>query len=68
MPYYYVNMNPQPSGQHEVHEINCTHGALPQNRRDLGQHNSCSTAVAQAKMYYRTADGCRYCSPSCNNG
>lgn len=68
MPNYYVNKNPQPSGQHEVHETTCNRGALPQNQKDLGWHSSCSGAVTLAKTHYPTADGCEYCSKACSNG
>lgn len=68
MPNYYVNTNAQPNGDHEVHVDNCTQGALPQNRRQLGQHLNCQSAVMQAKMIYRTANGCAYCSSACHTG
>jgi hypothetical protein len=65
---YYVNTNPQPNGDHEVHkdDPNCPTPAAPQNRRYLGDHPSCYTAVIQAKLVYPTANGCAYCSPQCH--
>lgn len=70
MPYYCVNRNAQSiSGDHEVHDL--TPGAcsrLPnlENRIALGWHLTCHTAVAQAKAYYPTADGCFWCCSACH--
>jgi len=66
MPSYIVNRNSQPNGDHEVHKLSCTRLPDPANRMPLGEHASCSTAVAKAKKTYPTADGCAYCSPACH--
>ncbi len=67
MPKYYVNMNAQPTGEHEVHVNGCSEGAKAYNQRDLGIHLSCSSAVAEAmRIGYRTADGCKICSKPCH--
>lgn len=68
MPYYYVNTNAQPNGDHEVHENGCTQGANPENQMSLGYHASCHGAVAEAKKTYSTANGCAYCCEACNTG
>ena len=64
MALYYVNNNAQANGDHEVHKDGCTY--MPHNRTYLGDHPSCHFAVAKAKITYRTANGCRYCSIQCH--
>lgn len=67
MPYYCMNTNPQYNGDHEVHDINkCIRLPLPENRRDLGWHTDCNSAVRSAKVYDALADGCYYCCPECH--
>lgn len=69
MPRYYVNNRPQPeSGDHEVHATGCYWLQLAESTTDLGDHYTCSTAVAAARVLYPTADGCVHCSPSCHRG
>lgn len=65
---YYMNQNAQWNGDHEVHKEGCSWMPQPENRRYLGEHPTCHTAVAQAKYYDPSADGCAYCSPACNHG
>jgi hypothetical protein len=67
MPRYYVNMNAQPTGEHEVHVWGCTVGPNAYNQRELGTFLSCTSAVEEAKrLGYRTADGCKVCSEPCH--
>lgn len=66
MPTYYMNQNAQWNGDHEVHKDGCGWMPAPVNRRYLGEHTSCYTAVAAAKLYDSQADGCAHCSPSCH--
>ncbi len=69
MAQYCVNTHAQPNGDHEVHNLSiCTRLPLQEHRRALGDHSTCTTAVAAAKRIYATADGCYYCSPNCNTG
>jgi len=63
---YYVNKNPQPNGDHEVHESGCEWMPEPQNRQYLGDFSNCHPAVVAAKKIYPTADGCAHCSPECH--
>ncbi len=65
---YLVNTNPQPNGDHEVHTTSCGHLPNLTNRLDLGEHSTCTTAVAAAKRYYPTANGCYYCANPCHTG
>lgn len=67
MPQYCVNMNADNRGDHEVHRLDtCTRLPDPRNRKDLGWHMNCVSAVAEAKKTYRTANGCAWCSPECH--
>ena len=67
MPTYYINRNPQANGDHEVHESSCSWLALVTSKMELGYFANCHGAVAKAKQYYPTADGCKHCSPACHN-
>lgn len=63
---YYVNNNAQSNGDHEVHTEDCIYLPLPQNRTYLGTFSTCSTAVTEAKKYYRQVNGCKTCSKECH--
>lgn len=63
---YYVNDNAQPTGEHEVHTENCTHGANLKNRTYLGDFSNCQDAVRKAKNRYSDVDGCAYCAAPCH--
>lgn len=67
MGYYYVNKNPQPNGDHEVHKEGCSWMPEPQHKMLLGYFSNCYDAVREAKKIYpSTADGCHYCCPECD--
>ena len=63
---YYVNVNPQANGDHEVHKEGCSHMPLPHNQKPLGNFPSCHGAVRKAKEWDSDADGCYYCSNECH--
>jgi hypothetical protein len=63
---YYVNNNAQTNGDHEVHISGCSWLALAQSKKHLGAFTSCYGAVVEAKKYYPTANGCKYCSNACH--
>ena len=63
---YHVNTNPQPTGEHEVHKTGCSHQPDPPNRRSLGDHLTCHSAVQAARAYYSKVDGCYYCANECH--
>ena len=64
---YYVNMNAQDNGDHEVHEDGCYWLSIAENVKYLGNFVSCHGAVAEAKrLGYATADGCVHCSGACH--
>lgn len=67
MPYYYVNKNAQPSGEHEIHTTSCNHGpSLESSKQSLGFHSDCKEAKKAAKSYYSNVDGCYFCSNDCH--
>lgn len=65
---YRVNKNTQsPNYDHEVHKEGCKW--WPTERYiDLGNHDSCVSAVAAARNLYADANGCKTCSPGCHKG
>lgn len=65
---YYVNKNRQDNGDHEVHKEGCSWMPAPQNRKYLGEYNSCRPAVTEAKKTYPQSNGCYYCSNECHTG
>lgn len=68
MPRFCVNKNAQHTGEHEVHNLdaNCAYLPDPANRQSLGSHQDCRGALAEARKYYTTVDGCAYCCPACH--
>lgn len=65
---FIVNRNAQPTGEHEVHDLDAACIRLPdsENRRGLGEFSSCQGAVIEAKKLYSSVDGCYYCCPDCH--
>ena len=63
---YYVNNNAQSNGDHEVHKDGCYWLKLASNTTKLGLHSGCYSAVLQAKITYRKANGCKHCSNVCH--
>jgi hypothetical protein len=63
---YYVNKKAQANGDHEVHVSTCSFLPEAEHRQYLGEFSNCHSAVAEAKKYYSTADGCYYCSNACH--
>jgi len=68
MPYFIVNKNAQPNGDHEVHNATTDCDWMPSmgNQLDLGDHTDCRGAVEEAKGTYPQSNGCRYCCPACH--
>lgn len=58
---YYVDKNPQFSGEHEVHVGSCKHLPKKENLIDLGRFSNCSKAMKEAKKQFEKVDGCYYC-------
>jgi len=63
---YYVNVNAQDTGEHEVHRLGCPTPAREENRRYLGTWRSCAEALAAARAFFDTVDGCANCLPDCH--
>lgn len=63
---YYVNNKAQDNGDHEVHSEDCLWLSLAISSKYLGQYNSCSSAVREAKKTYPRANGCKTCSKECH--
>lgn len=63
---YYVNMNSQTNGDHEVHEEGCKDLPNLSNRIYLGEFYNCQEAVAEARKKYRQVNGCFTCSRPCH--
>ena len=63
---YYVNDNPQPTGEHEVHESECYWLKIAESKTYLGDFSSCQSAIIEAKKHYSNVDGCAHCCPSCH--
>lgn len=66
--HYYVNRNAQPNGDHEVHDSGCSFLPAPANRQYLGDFARCAPAVAEARRFFRQANGCYWCSRACHTG
>ncbi len=65
---YYVNMNAQTNGDHEVHTSTCAWLPAANNRIYLGEHSSCAPAVTEAKKHYSQSNGCVHCANACHTG
>ncbi|MDK2980223.1 MAG: hypothetical protein PWQ55_570 [Chloroflexota bacterium] len=61
---YYVNINAQSTGEHEVHKEGCDY--FPRLPKFLGNFSNCQDAVKEAMKYYADVDGCAYCIPDCH--
>ncbi len=64
MPRYVVNNRPQSNGDHDVHKQGCAY--FPSDYTELGQHESCATAVTLAKRILPRSNGCAHCSAACH--
>ena len=63
---YYVNINAQLNGDHEVHRSECSFLPELENRIYLGDFTNCRVAMTEAKKHFRDVDGCYYCSKECH--
>jgi len=70
MPRFCINKNAQPTGEHEVHNLDagCNHLPNTENQIVLGTFMTCHDAIRKAKDDYPDAkiDGCAYCCPDCH--
>ena len=63
---YYVNMNRQSNGDHEVHKDGFSYLLDSENRIHLGGFWSCAPAVVEAGKHYQQVNGCYWCSRECH--
>ncbi len=63
---YYVNKNPQPTGEHEVHKSGCSCMPIEIHKKYLGNFTNCHAAVRKAREYFTNVDGCKHCSKECH--
>ena len=58
---YYVNMNEDRWGKHEVHSEECY--LCPQGNKSiyLGDFHDCNEAIEEARQYYENSVGCHHC-------
>lgn len=63
---YYLNVKPQETGEHEVHNEFCPWLKFTAKLKYLGDFNSCTEAVEEARKYYSNIDGCKACSSECH--
>lgn len=64
MRHYCVNRNQQPTGEHEIHDVNCIYAPHQNNWIDLGWCSSDYEALQKAKYHYANVDGCWHCCAS----
>jgi len=64
---YYVNETPQANGDHEVHKKDCYWLSLALNKKELGEHSNCASAVIEAKKTYAQSNGCNTCANECHS-
>ena len=70
---YYLNLNSQSTGEHEVHKETCRYFYLYKSRFNfefLSAFSNEIDAVKEAKRRHPTwkVDGCAYCCPKANKG
>ena len=63
---YYVNDNPQPTGEHEVHKSDCSWLKIARSKTPLGDFASCGGAMIAARKIYSNVDGCAFCASACH--
>lgn len=68
MPQFCVNKSAQPSGEHDVHNLNSGCSLLPnfENRIVLGSHSGYEGAMREARKHFSSIDGCPECATECN--
>ena len=66
MLHYCVNRKAQENGDHEVHVLSCNRLPNSENRKALGLHDGCHSAVRKAKIDYPKANGCFWCCNACH--
>ncbi len=63
---YYLSKKKEFSEEHEIHTASCIFLPKPENRIDLGEHETCPQALRVAKTYFKHINGCFFCSGPCH--
>lgn len=58
---YYLNINKNEKGLHELHSENCFFVPIRQRRIDFGWFENSKEALAEARKYYPNISGCYWC-------
>ncbi|MBL7967567.1 MAG: hypothetical protein JNK09_11250 [Prolixibacteraceae bacterium] len=61
MDYYFVNINEEENGEHEVHRADCSYLTDYSNCMVIGYFGDGQEAVREAKKYFAQSYGCRFC-------
>lgn len=61
MKLYYINRNPNSSGEHELHLATCSELPNIFNRACLGDFKLLSEATLEAKKLYPSVTNCNHC-------
>lgn len=62
MKHYYINLNPQPTGEYEIHTDECIYFKLINRKEYLGYFKNARCAKLAARIKgFTNADGCHYC-------
>ena len=65
--HFYVNNNPQPTGEHEIHKEGCEKLKEVKSRIYIGYCLNCKEAIERAAKIYPKVDGCYYCCDKYHN-
>lgn len=63
---YYVNVQAQNNGDHEIHTELCPHMPNAGNARPLGMYETCYAAVREAAKHFNQVNGCIHCCTPCH--
>lgn len=61
MNFYYVNIEEQANGGHEVHRSTCNDMPLYSKLIYLGHFDDSDEAITEAKKYFQQSKGCPFC-------
>jgi hypothetical protein len=64
---YYVRIKQQSFGYNSVHKEDCFFLPNIEDRKYLGEFNSCKKAVRLAKSYFPEVTGCIFCCEECTD-
>ena len=65
MPNYYVNMEANSNGVHEMHTHDCRYLPISNKKVYLGYFFECKDAIKKAKEFYKKVNACSHCSSKC---